>query len=217
MITVESKPQMERMFTVEQINPYCLDISEITNVEDVGDEFYLEDEMREMLGIGERDWIQTGIVGLTTKVEARLAGYKQKLIESGKKTIVIEDQDLIDFFTSRSIEVSYYIPGLRRVGNRLSIFEKKKKVGANKRDFAQIIRRGIAVVGSVNYLTIEFKYLETHQFEHALKIIKSLITWEQLIAGYKGRWDCAAPLSGEMLEIARFVWDNPSHFVVKTG
>jgi hypothetical protein len=196
---------MEKLYTIESDSPYHVKLAEIKNIEDAGDEFYTEEELQEALGITNL-YTYSAIVK-RAKVEEELNNLKQQIIKKGKKTIIIDDQELVDFFSHHGGAVSDYVKGLRRVGNRLFLHEKKAKTEATKRDFQSFVSRACNQISKLSNFNFDIKYTENNR-PVAVEMIKKLLTWEQLIDVNK--WNQV--LSDEDKIWYKMIWDNPNYF-----
>lgn len=214
------------IYTIDQSNSYFIDVTHVPNIEEVDDIFYSYEELCEMFDVSH---VSTGVTIRRDKIVERLSGYKREMIKNSKRSIIMDDVDLVEFLKQNdNWSVSDFVEGLRRVGNRLSLFDKKEKVGANKRDFAKVINNGAVAVSKINGLTLEFKYLESKQFENALGILKKLITLEQLIEQMTANLSSSYYKSGstdeqfknffdEQLRLAQFVWDHADQYSIKNA
>lgn len=195
---------MERLFTIEEESPFHIKPKQIENIEDADDIFYTEEELCELLGV--KYFNSYGPIVKRNKVEEELNRLKQKIIESGKKSIVIDNVELVEFFKSNDLlAVSDYVKGLRRVGNRLSIHEKVERTSFKKRDVQSLINACINVVNSQAKFTFELKYVH-EDYVKAVELVKKLVTFEQVMEYVdEDTWN-------RYTDHKRFfkdIWDNP--------
>jgi hypothetical protein len=194
----------ETYYQITQNTPYFIELEVVRNLEDATDVTYSIEEIKELFGIVDR-WYGSPLRIKETKVKEVLTDLKQQIKEKGKKTILIQDQELVDFFTTSELPVSLFVDGLRRVGNRLFLHEKTTKTEPNKRDYQALIVRGAFRISYIYNLTLEFRYLDSSKFENAINIIQKLLTFEQFLE-----------FSNEdQRDLYEKIWNNPSKYTVK--
>jgi C4-type Zn-finger protein len=140
------------------------------------------------------------------RIIEELTNLKQKIIESGKKSIVIDNVELVEFFKGNDLEaVSDYVKGLRRVGNRLSIHEKVERTEFKKRDVQLLIGACINTVNSQVKFTLDLKYVH-EDYVKAVELVKKLVTFEQVMEyADKDEWN----RYDETKHFFKDIWDNP--------
>jgi hypothetical protein len=202
----------ERLYTIDDDTEFFVQLTEIKNIEDAGDVFYTEDELKETLGLSHVS-THSPIVK-TSKITEALNHLKQEIIKRGKKTIIIDDLALLEFFQKNdTYSVSYFVKGLRRVGNRLFLHEKNPELKVNKKTYQHFIARGTQIISHlIATFTVEFKYVnDQEQRISAVELIKKLLTWEQFSQeshienNYKREF-----FYNDELKLFKDIWDNPS-------
>ena len=195
---------MERLFTIEEESPFHFQVKLIENIEDAGDVFYTHDEMCELLGTSS---VSTyGPTFKRGKIQEELNRLKQKIVESGKTSVVIDNVELVEFFqTQRTLSVSDFVEGLRRVGNRLSIHTKTERVKFGKKDVQVLITACINIINSQAKFVFDLKYVY-EDYVKSVELMKKLVTLEQVMEyADKDTWD-------RYTDHKRFfkdIWDNP--------
>ncbi len=190
--------QKERYYTIESQSRFHVKFEEVKNLEDVADEFFGSEELIEMFGM---TYVSTycATVKRATVIEL-LSGLKADMIAAGKKSIIIEDAEFVEFVTTNDITMSDFVPGLRRVGNRLSIHVKKEQTTPNKRNVQHFLNVSLQQINKRDNLNMDLKYADQN-YVGAIEIIQKLTTLAELIefAGVHSKWFTQ-------------IWDNPSAF-----
>ena len=195
---------MERLYTIEEESPFHFQVKLIENIEDAGDIFYTHDEMCELLGTSS---VSTyGPTFKRGKIQEELNRLKQKIVESGKTSVVIDNVELVEFFqTQRTLSVSDFVEGLRRVGNRLSIHTKTERTLFNKKDVQVLITACINIINSQAKFRFDIKYVH-EDYAKAVELVKKLVTFEQVMEhADHDTWN-------RYTDHKRFfkdIWDNP--------
>ena len=198
-----------RLFTIESESPYYIKLEQIRDIEEAGDDFVTEDELRDMLGLGEGGYISTyGVMLKRAKIEEKLNELKAQMKEKGKKSIIIEDEEFVEFFrTNSNHSVSDFVKGLRRVGNRLSLFEKTERKTVSKKDFQTLISIGVRCINGKVKFTFDIKY-SYEDYVGAVNMIKKLVTIEE-IESYVNSSPYVVEWKGQ-LKWFKMIWDNPN-------
>lgn len=196
------------LFTV-QSNKYCVVIEELKNIEDAGDDFMTEEEVREETGLQNGGWIGSGTRPRRTAIVEALTDLKQHLIAENRRSMIIKDAELVEFFTTNSRwSVSEFVPGLRRVGNRLSLHEGSGKKVSISSLFSSLLYSIQYTLNKNQSCHIEFKYA-AHDKVRAIELFKKLIDWENINFEHNG-------VNAETQLLIKEFWDNPSSLTKET-
>lgn len=192
---------MSKFFNVVSDTKYFIELEGIDSIEDAGEDFVTSEELQEMTGMS---YFGTGVFLKEQKIKEELAGWKQKIIDRGSKTIVIDDQELIGILQQQDRSVSEFVEGLRRVGNRLFLHDKKEKVVATKSNHDKLIGLATRAIGEKFGFIVEVKFYQKKR-SSATSMIKKLIEWEDIPFG---QFD----YSEKEQELMKQTWDNPTMF-----
>jgi hypothetical protein len=195
------------MYEIESESKWHIKLNELKNIEDATDEFFTEEELREMLGMGDTGYINTyaATVKRNAVIEI-LSPLMQEMKEKGKKSIIIDDSEFIDFLKEFDLPVSDFIKGLRRVGNRLSIFEKAERKVAKKQDAQNLISLAVTTLNKEFKFNIDIKYAY-EDYASAIRLLQKLVTWDQLVERAE-QFDYYK----DKMEFIKQVWDEPDMF-----
>lgn len=195
-----------KMFTVDTSNRYLLRIKKIEAIEDAGDDFTTEEELRELLGLGEHDYLSPREVQPNDAlIKQEVAAWKAK-IPAGSKSIVCTDIMLVETLrelATWSIPISSFVQGLRRLDNKFILADTKvRKV--NKNDYARLINLMVGTINIGKKYNLEIKYY-IYDRVGTLELLKKLLTWEEIA------WD-RFQATEEDKALMRQIWDNPAMF-----
>jgi hypothetical protein len=204
-------------WTVDQSNKYLWKFTPIASIEEVGDDFFTEEEMKEMTGrIYFPKWEFDHI--FDEKVKAALTSWKEKLIANGKKSITCTDTDLIELFTVHKVgSWKWSEVGIIRSGSKILLKRSEQKDGAvppNKLDCQWLVN---IIINSINKkigseLKLQFLFKD---IEGSLMLLKKLIEWDELDLTrpewIDDEWK-DVPLSEQDVTKLKMIWDNPSMF-----
>lgn len=193
------------IFVIDERTKYTTKFRRIDNIEDAGDEFFSLEEMHEI--VGDNFYCHNeGSAQNTPAIVAELADWKNKLIASGKKTIVITDVELVDVLTNATTcFASDFVAGVRRVGNRLSLApEKALKKVADKRDFSRLVNVCHLTINKGQKYDFSLTYCNDDRVG-ALTLLKKLLKWEDLA------WS-EFKFTTEEHSFMQEIWDNPAMF-----
>lgn len=212
-----------RYFEVEHQTKYYIKLTKIDNIEDAGEAFIDEDELAAM-GIS-YSWSGTTI--FDKKVKNALTRLERKIQKSTTNSCKIEDTELVDMLKETESPVSDFVPGLRRVGNRLSIYTKPAKVKANKRDGKRFLDTAVRYIkykfneqyGSLDEcghsaFVIEVKGGMENVCEAAFRFVVNNIKWDEYVEWLSdpemrnGFGTCIV----DDLEWFKTIYDNPAVF-----
>lgn len=195
-----------KFFDIIEETPYKLVISRPENMEELSDLFVTEEELKELTGhsiyLHSAGIKRTILCENTIKkaVEEQIS----KLEASKKKTIVIDDDELLDILKHGYL--SDYTNGeYCRRGNRLCYGRPYKRVKTK------------ATQGDVNKLWNVFQYAFKSKFncypshipirDRHLKMFKA---WQQIVGWKRVRAACS---NKEEAKFLRMIWDNPEEFI----
>ena len=211
------KPPMSIMsqeahyFNVEEQSKYSVKVAAPTNMEDLSDAFITREELQQLTGnhglyvaVNGKSAITT--VLFHTTIEAELTKYAERLDVSSHKSILIEDDELVEALKDgRARHVMDYI-GRKycRHGDRLRYFASRRRVKRNAtkgdmRDFWSIFSDAF----SAKYGT----YLpHAPIWYRTLKLFKAY----QKILGWRR---CRKHMNKDNAKFYRQVWDNPEEYI----
>lgn len=195
-----------RMFNVDTTNKYLLTIEEIKDLENAGDDFTTEEELREMLGLAEGDYLSMMRFHPNKKLIATEVAAWMAKIPEGKKSVACTDAVLIEALVECSTmgyPVTSFVAGVRRLGNKFTFSAAKKRV-TNKNDYQSLIN---AMVWSINMdkkFSLDVRY-SAYDRSGSLALLKKLLTWDEI------RWDKLQFTQEDKIHM-REIWDNPTMF-----
>lgn len=178
------------------------------DIEDAGDEFLTNEEVDEM-GIHQWDGYQPNKSAIISAIEGWVAQ-----IPEGKKSIKCTDAALIEALMSGDVPISWYVSGLRRVGDRISKHTpsadgarvlKPKDLG----NFIYRIERYYHdTFGHVGGLRLDSSRGKKYEM---IPMLKRLITWEEFIEHNSTLDDQLhrSSMDQEILDLIKPLWDNP--------
>ena len=198
-----------QLFTIESQSKYMIVVSQIANIEDATDDFVTAEEMCEMMGEDyneKRTYYYSGRTLRREAIKEALSALKNEIVEKGKRTTLIKDEDLMDVF-KEGYTVSEFVEGLRRVGNRLFLHEKKPNA-PRKSNVTTLAYRVQRTVNKGNKFEIEIKYAN-HDVPATIALCKKLVSWEDILwtdEGYNNG------INEETIGFCKQIWDNPNIF-----
>lgn len=172
-------------FNIENQTEYTISLTRVNNVEDVDDNFLTREEFVALhanydRGLPSQTWI------LTSKVRDAVQHLKQQMIDNNKKSIVITDQELLSILTDSHRSVSYFVPGLRRVGNKLSRYTKPTKKKPTRKDGLEFVGLSFQCIHAQIkglHLTVGGGYDVVNS--EVFTFIKKVMTWKEFEGWYK--------------------------------
>lgn len=206
-------------FTIESQTKYMVDIKQVVNLEDVSDIFYTEDELREMFGLKEV-WDYKFL--LTKNITDALVALKDRIPE-GKRSITIDDAELLEFFLTNPVYTpAFFIPGLRRTGNKLQVYgmgvngkpEWVTKPKPVKQDFDRLTYWCSKYLSNRigDNVNVSIKY-GSRNYEGTINFLKSVIKWDDLIAYLNEVFEQGSGSNEDYLirfqTFSKMFWDNP--------
>lgn len=186
-------------------------------MEDAGEHFVTEDELKEMGIKSVSTWRPTTFNSKITKELNRLV---KKINKSKANSCKIEDQELVDCFVECELPVSDFVKGTRRVGNRLSLFTKSSKTTANKRDGKRFIDSAIRFITiqtneSVGIedcdFSIEVRGGTENVHEGTFNFIRHNMKWDDYVKYCKDDSYYHTP-DAETLKWNKVMYDDPKYF-----
>jgi hypothetical protein len=207
-----------RYYVITEQSRFHMKVEELKNIEDATDEFFTREEMMEMTG--SNNYFYAGIILKKEVITTALEELKAKIVKSGKKTGLIDDHELSEFFLENpDCPLSQFVEGLRRSGTRVTVMSaKKERTSPNKKDVVSLINLGTrtatwlygrtekqrAEPSSYYVTTLDIKYA-VFNYLGALTMIQKLVTLEQILA-YINMDDSTNPHS----QFYKEIWDNPA-------
>lgn len=194
-------------YSAHKLNDYLYEITRIANLEDAADVAYSLEEMKEMLGDTFHGHCNLHIV--RSKVVEALTALKVEMINKNKKSIKIDDAALIEAL--KGAEVSSFVKGLRRVGNRLSIHDNSKNEEKRKKGrlFTALIHKATHIFTQNTKIEVTIAYADRDR-HRALELVKTMVTFDDIDAHEKGL--AYKHFLDEDIEIMRKMWENLDDF-----
>jgi hypothetical protein len=182
-------------------------LTKINNIEDAGDDFITEEELCEMLGEEyneDKHYYRYNVIERSQAIVEALGALIAEAKRLNKKTIIIKDNDLIEVLKRGS--ASDHVKGLRRVGNRLYLHDKKPNV-PKKANVTMLAYRVQWTVNKGNKVEIEIKYAN-HDVPATIALCKKLVSWEDIVWNADGY----NMVDAETIGFCKQIWDNPNMF-----
>ncbi len=212
----------EDLFTIESQSDYVLVVTKIDNLEDAADTFYTRTELQEMTGA--KHWYGSRTIIRERAVKKALGALKAKLGPE-KKSIIIDDVALIEFLDGTATKtpnsygqmtypVSQFVDGLRRVGNRLYLHEKKAPVAKiNLKMYDEIISacqvaltyklRPKAKKDEYFALEVSVKYAYENRIG-VIEMFKKVLDWKEVDEKLQHKQHIEG-----YADLSKQVWDDP--------
>jgi hypothetical protein len=164
-------------WNVDTTDPYIWVGLQCVSIEEVGDEFYSEEELKEITG---RSYIHERFTHVfKEKIKAELFSWKEKLVASGEKSIICTDAHLVESICGVNDDVWKEV-GLSRRGNMFYIKKPtKKKVYPCKQDFQTLIEVVTRGIFKKHQVCLKVERVATNQC-NGLNLLKKLIEWDEL-------------------------------------
>jgi len=212
-----------RIYDVESQTKYHIKLTEIDNIEDAGEHFVTEDELKEM-GIDARYGVSTWRpTTFDKKIKAELNRLVKKINKSSANSCKIDDDELVEMFVDTKCAVSDFVKGLRRVGNRLSLHSKKEKSSVNKRDAKRFLDSAVRFIN--HYWNTEYGH-DDNDFclevrgglenicEGTFMYIVHNMEWNEYVNWVKDD-DTNSWVDEDDLQWYKLIYDNPAIFNVE--
>ena len=167
-----------RIFEIISQTKYKIEVSEIENIEDCGDEFLTEEEMDE-LGISTYGAVQF----FTKKIKDELLRLKAT-VRDGKKSTKITDQVFLEALKDAhnyGSSVSCFLENTRRVGDRVTFVSRKPKVQTKVqvKDWRWLLNTSELLVSERYNVVFKINRNESDK-KGSVDLVKKLVTWEEL-------------------------------------
>ncbi len=210
-----------RFFTVDKTNKYIIDVAEVKNLENVGDDFVTEEELREMLGLNDDTNHYTPFYNqlhyLTKAMKAAVLMWKGKLV-GDVKSVICTDTDLLEAIEKSYTPVSDLCEGLLRRGNRFQLKPHKKTqvVKPTLAVFQLLINMAHDTINKDVKYHFWLKYTR-EDIAGSIELLKKLVTWKQIeqhVASLPKTYYCYNDLIKNM-PLMKIVWDDPSELASK--
>lgn len=205
-----------KLYTVDTSNKYKVTITQIDNIEDATDDFMTFGEVAEMMGVDpETGYFSCGFQIRHDLIKEQLIALRQQAKDSGKKTITICDSDLMEIFKD-GYRVADFVPGMRRVGDRLFIeggVQLEAKILRQKynQSFGDMMYQICQTINHKHKFEIDLKYVANDRFG-ILAFVKKFITFDEIMWNTK-----YIKTNQETIDICRGMWDNlDAYFKRKT-
>ena len=197
-------------FDVHDQSRYSIEISRPENVEELSDCFISKEELEELTGrhihIYANGKPQRFL--LRANIEAEVKKWCDKLDASGKKTLPIDDEDLLKILTSRNNYLSDFTKGndYCRHGDRISYARRYERV--KKRPTKSDVR---------DFWIRIFPYAFRHKYGCYPPAISTYDRHWTMFKAYKkitGWKACRMFMSNpDQVKFYRKIWDNPEEYV----
>lgn len=195
-----------QMYNVDNSNKYLLKVKQIENLEDAGDDFTTEEELREMLGLKARDHLYAHAITPNKNLIAKELAMWKANIPKGKKSVVCTDVLLIEALKEcfeMGFMLNYFFDGLRRSDNKFTLKADKKERKTNKNDYSRLLNLMVWSINTDQKYTLDLKYT-AYDRSGSLALLKKLITWEEI--------NFTKAVTDEDKVHMRAIWDNPTMF-----
>lgn len=188
-------------YNIEERDRFSISISCAKNVEDLSDNFIDSEDYRDLTG--RAVYHASGIVRnmIHSLIKSELETLMEQLVGSGKKTILIGDDELVTALKDPHCHnVADYIPGYCRHGDRLqySRTRRRRKTKVTKtdaRDMWGIFGSAFFTKFGTHMPYVPMWYRRLTLF----KVYKKLIGWRKM-CGHMER---------NNIKFYREIWDNP--------
>lgn len=194
-------------YAVTELNSYAIEIDRVTDITQAPDDFMTKEEMVDEYGLDENATYYSRIIVFESKLTEEIAMWAEKLRQSGKRSIEVTDEELIETLTTHTFSpLSHYHEGLLRKGNRFVLAApKEKKVGPTKKHASMLVSTITSQLWRKYRVDVTFKYIYD-SYEASINAAKALIgSWEQI------DWS-VYQYSQEDIAMVKQVWDNPAMF-----
>jgi len=188
----------ERVYEIQSQTKYSITITEIDNIEDCGDHFITQEELTEM---GIRYNYGTAPRLFDNKIKAEINRLISKIAE-GKKSIIIDDDELVEVLTSSSRAVSEFVKGTRRVGNRLSLYTKKvvPQTKVKYKNWTTLVLAYERILKEKFEVYVDVKRNDSDR-KGFVEVFKKGFTWEDVLE--------IDVVDKDDIEWCKKLWDNP--------
>lgn len=191
-----------QFYDILEQTPYKIMIAKPENMEDLSDLFVTEEELEEMVGRNVMVYGKTQTIKLNNTITREVIAWAEKLVASGKKTLRIEDEALVDVLKEGHLR-DYTEDDTRfgRHGDRICYAQqfKRKKTKVTGGDVKKMW-------DMFTYAFREkFNVYPTHipRYERGVnmfKAYKSIIGWQLMRKQMHNK---------DLVKFYRQIWDNP--------
>lgn len=187
---------------------YSIQVSKPERVEDLSDLFISKDELEELVGRWTNIYAPNKPYRMTLDavISSELKKYADKLDASGKKTLLIDDDDLLNVLKDSKSYVSNYIDASYcRHGNRIGYARRyvRKKTKPTKGDVQYF---WVQIIPSA--FRLKFGCYPSHipTYDRGLLLFKAF----KKILGWK---NCSELMDAEHKKFFKMIWDNPEEYI----
>jgi hypothetical protein len=165
----------EMVYVINVNNEFVLECKKVL-IEDVVDVFYSREEMKEM------GWRYRDVSLKKGRIKEYLNGLVKEMKDSGKKSIKLSSL-FVGVCKSYGLKISEYVEGVRRLNNKLFLYEKKKN-SYSKRDVINFVDMGVMLIRKKYGIELDIKNV-SYSYDGCVKVVKDLISLYELCS-YKG-------------------------------
>jgi hypothetical protein len=116
------------------------------------------------------------------RIKEYLNGLVKEMKDSGKKSIKLSSL-FVGVCKSYGLKISEYVEGVRRLNNKLFLYEKKKN-SYSKRDVINFVDMGVMLIRKKYGIELDIKNV-SYSYDGCVKVVKDLISLYELCS-YKG-------------------------------
>lgn len=191
-------------FNVHDQTKYSITISRPETIEQLNDWFISEEELEELIGRRVYAKAKPVTYKLKESVRAEVKKWAEKLDASGKKTLLIDDDELLEVL--KEGYMADYAPDYGRHGNRICFARRYKRVKkrATQGD-ARTLWIHIFPVAFRNKFGCYSPHVAVYDRNVTLfKAFKKILGWKAVRASISNT---------ENVKFYRQIWDNPEEFM----
>jgi len=196
------KDKTQVYYDIIEQSKYFVTVKGIEDLTSVSDVFYTYEEMQEITGGGHFHHTHQTTVYFNKLIESELQEWAAKLDESGKKTLVITDHELVECLKVHQNSLAHYCGKkyMRRM-DRIGYYHKRKKTKPTKGD----VREMWGILEGAYHDKYSCWLPHIPSWNRTLTLFESL----QDIVGYKR---ARARMHGDDVKFLRQVWYNPKEY-----
>ena len=197
-------------YNVHEQSAYKIVVSKPENLTDISDLFISSQELMELIGrqhyVGHIGESKTTIL-CRNEIEVAVRALTEQLQASGKRALVIEDNDLLEILTENYpiLSSNVHALGFCRRGNRIAYLSKRKRVKhrATQGDVRDLWNR--LGYGFYQKYGSWLPYIARREQNIKLfKALKSIVGWRRVRKQIEDK---------QRLKFARQIWDKPEEFM----
>ena len=201
---------MPDMYNVEEQSQYHIKLVKLENLEDAGDEFMTEDELKE-IGI-ENLYGRNETKHFNSKITDELNRILSS-IKPGKKSAIIKDDILVEVLKGSYYPVSNWVDNTRRVGNRLfKAASKPEQSVPSFTNWKQLVNASINHLCNTYGAKLSINLSESNRVE-TIDLVKKAIDWEDLSAVLEE----SSYYDDEEIKWYKLMWEDSSTIPVVKG